>query len=94
MRSHHWMNVPGELITDVSLVLAFFSTGYHDPGCSSGPPEYCYPPEGADERTPDGVAYLDVGHGGVKLTPEQTDQLVDLLRGEIYDTVLEHRSDD
>ena len=89
MRIHHWKNVPGELITDVALVLAFLSTGYDDPGCNSGPPEGWYPPEGADERLPDGNAYLDFGTSRLELTTEQTDQLVDLLHEEIYDTDLE-----
>lgn len=33
------------------VVIHFLSDGWHDEGCVSGPPEYCYPPEGEDIRT-------------------------------------------
>ena len=90
-----WRNVPGELLTDVSLVLPFLSSGYSDPGRRSGPPENCYPPEGDDERIPDGLAYLDLGADGrVELTAEQTDTLAELLREELYEAELEPQEDD
>jgi hypothetical protein len=40
------------------LVIEFTSTGYHDSGVTSGPPERCYPPEGDDEREVDSVYIL------------------------------------
>lgn len=95
MKSHAWKNVPGELLTDVSLVLPFLSSGFSDPGQMHGPPEACYPPEGDDERIPDpDGAYLDFGKDGqVALTPEQTDTLAELLREELYDADLEPKEE-
>jgi hypothetical protein len=85
-----WKDVSGELLTDVSLVLPFLSSGFSDPGHTYGPPELCYPPEGDDERLPDGLAYLDFGKGSkVELTKEQTETLAEFLRDELYDVDLE-----
>ncbi|HUS38944.1 MAG TPA: hypothetical protein VMX74_05815 [Pirellulales bacterium] len=85
-----WNNVPGELLTEVNLVLPFLSSGYSDPGVLSGPPENCYPPEGDDERLPDGNAYLDFGvDGKLELTAEQTEKLAGLLESELYEADLE-----
>ncbi len=89
MKSRTWKNVPGELLTDVPLVLPFLSSGYHDPGVTGGPPDGWHPPEGDDERIPDGVAYLDFGTDRVELTEEQTETLAELLREELYDADLE-----
>ena len=85
-----WSNVPGELITDVSLVLPFLSSGFYDPGQNYGPPEKCRPPEFGDERLPDGNAYLDFGvDGKLELTAEQTEKLAGLLEAELYEADLE-----
>jgi len=40
------------------LVIEGTSSGYCDPGCTYGPPEKCYPPEGEDERTFDSIYVL------------------------------------
>ena len=90
MKKREWRNVSGELLTEVPLVLPFLSSGYSDPGVCSGPVERCYPPEGDDERLPDGCAYLDFGlDGRVELTLEQTERLAELLDGELYEADLE-----
>ena len=90
MKKREWSGVPGELVTDVPLVLSFLSSGYYDPGRTYGDPFDCYPPEGDDERLPDGVAYLDFGQDGrIELTQEQTERLAELLEGELYKVDLE-----
>lgn len=91
MRKREWRNVPGECVTDVVLVLPFLSSGYYDPGVTNGPPERCYPPEGDDERLPNGVAYLDLGtrDNRVEFTKEQTERLFELLESEIHEAELE-----
>jgi len=83
-RISRWNNVPGELCTEVDLVLPFFSSGYSDPGQCSGPPERCYPPECDDERTFSECAYLDVMGKHVKLTEAQTNLLLDLLDEQVH----------
>jgi hypothetical protein len=35
---------------DECLEVEFTSSGYYDPGVTSGPVDRCYPPEGDDER--------------------------------------------
>jgi len=90
-----WENAPGELLTDVSLVLPFLSTGSYDPGSMyGGPAGLGWPPEAGDERLPDGCAYLDFGKDGkVELTAEQTEKLVEILQDELYDADLEPQED-
>jgi hypothetical protein len=49
---------------DFQVVINFLSEGYYDPGRTYGDPEFCYPPEGEDNRTLDGlieVHYLQEG---------------------------------
>ena len=41
--------------TEATLTIHFLSSGYYDSGCTSGPPENCYPPEGEDERILDWI---------------------------------------
>ena len=90
MKKREWSGVPGELLTEVPLVLPFLSSGYFDPGRTYGDPFDCYPPEGDDERLPDGCAYLDFGlDSRVELTLEQTERLAELLDGELYEADLE-----
>ena len=94
MRKRSWARVPGELLTEVNLVLPFLSSGYYDPGRLYGPPEDCYPPEDGDERLPDGLAYIDLGTTiTVPLTAEQTELLAELLRDELYEVKLEPEDD-
>lgn len=91
MPRREWTNVPGELLTDVPLVMPFLSSGYWDPGSMYGGPDRVgLPPEGEDERLPDGTAYLDFGQDGlVDFTKEQTEKLAELLRDELADADVE-----
>ena len=91
----NWIDVPGELLTEVNLVLPFVSAGFYDPGSMyGGSDQLGYPPEGGDERLPDGLALLDFGKDAqVELTTEQTDQLVELLRDELYQADIETEDD-
>lgn len=52
---------------DFQVVINFLSKGYYDPGRTHGDPEFCYPPEGDDTRTLDGlieVHYMAEGQDG------------------------------
>ena len=67
------------LDTEDQLILSidWLSSGYYDPGCTYGPPERCYPPEGSDERVLAGRVAFECG--GVK------GRLSDLASGELFD---------
>ena len=48
---------------NLTLTLKFKVRGSSDPGCTYGPPERCYPPEGEEEREVIGVELKAlVGH--------------------------------
>lgn len=86
-RKRKWNNVSGQF--SVELILPFLSSGYYDPGRTYGDPYYCYPPEGEDERLPDGNAYISLGPDKtIELTKEQTEQLFDYFLDEIQEIEL------
>ena len=52
---------------DFQVVINFLSEGYYDPGRIYGDPEFCYPPEGEDDRSLDGlieIHYMAEGQEG------------------------------
>jgi hypothetical protein len=66
MLKRTWHNAPGVVCGEFSI--EFTSTGYYDPGKTSGLPENCYPPEGEDERTVTAIT-LSVGRREIELDP-------------------------
>jgi hypothetical protein len=54
-------------------------TGYYDPGRVSGPADYCYPPEGENEITLDGHAYIEDS----LLSDKTAEMLIELLYDKI-----------
>ena len=40
----------GDSELPLEITILFHLSGYHDPGCTYGPPENCYPSEGEDEQ--------------------------------------------
>jgi len=70
------------------LVIDFTSSGYYDPGCTYGPPENCYPPEGEAEEELD-EAYLQEGSIIKSLSRETENKLFELYAEEISEVEIE-----
>jgi hypothetical protein len=70
------------------LVIEFRSEGYYDPGVVSGPPERCYPPEGDDERSLDGMT-LTGEKGDMELSQETQEELFEYYRSEVEDVEID-----
>ena len=76
-----------------TITIDFTSSGYYDPGKTSGLPENCYPPEGDDERTVEDATFstivCDDGHwhdgSPVKLTAAALSELDGMYRDKIED---------
>lgn len=81
-------NVPHD--SDVVFTIKWLSTGYYDPGISSGPIEKSYPPEGDDERILDGPVVVDIDTKTAKLSNEASMALFD----DVEDIVMESEPDD
>lgn len=58
------------------LFITFRSSGYYDPGYTSGPPDQCYPPDGCDDRELVEI-YLEYGDDRVRIgfTDEEQQQI-------------------
>ena len=67
------------------LVIDFLSSGWYDPGKTTGPPERCYPPEGGDERLLDGAVTVTFDRNRQKryLSKSSSEALFDLYEDEI-----------
>jgi len=70
-------------LDDAELNIEFHSKGYEDPGCTYGPPENCYPPEGEDERW-----LSEATINGVELPPQLSQELFDLYENKIMEVDL------
>ena len=82
-RTSTWKNVPGEAQVCATVVIAFESTGYDDPGRIGGNPENDYPPEGGDERTVTG-AYIEAENGErLRLSKGDFDRIAELFAADI-----------
>ena len=80
--------------TPLDIFIRFNSKGYYDPGCTYGPPENCYPPEGDDERTLLEVR-MDYGDDSidVPLTGEEQQAIFDCLQDIVDDYEIEADDD-
>lgn len=70
------------------LVIDFRSSGYHDPGCTYGPPENCYPPEGDVEESLV-IAYLKGDAWELHLPKDIQEKLFELYAEEITEVEIQ-----
>lgn len=81
--------------TPLDIFIRFNSRGYYDPGCTYGPPENCYPPEGDDERT---LIEVRMEYGddstNVPLTGEEQQAIFDGLQNIVDEYEIEEPDDD
>lgn len=65
-----------EVLNDVpaDIFIVFRAVGYYDSGCTYGPPENCYPPEGDEERTMFKVRF-EYGEDSKELTLTQEEMV-------------------
>ena len=75
-------------LDDAELNIEFTSEGYEDPGCTYGPPENCYPPEGEDERL-----LSEATINGIVLPPKLSQELFDLYEEKIMDVEIDTEPD-
>ena len=81
----HPIDVEDQLILDIN----WSSSGSYDPGCTYGPPERCYPPEGDDERTLSGRVTIECGTVKARLSETASEELF----AEFYDIVSDQELD-
>jgi hypothetical protein len=60
-----------------TFTVDWLSSGYYDPGVSTGPVEKSYPPEGDDERALANVVTVEIGNATAKLSKEASIELFD-----------------
>lgn len=71
-----------------TVLINFLSSGYYDPGQTYGPPENCYPPEGDDERLPDGVEIESNGKK-VVISANESNEIFDAFYDKIMDVEID-----
>ena len=86
-----WQNVSGSVSGEIEI--EFRSSGYYDPGKTSGLPENCYPPEGEDERTVDTVL-VTIGRKTMTLPKQLADEIAGFFQEEIDDEEIDHSGGD
>lgn len=78
-----------EVAAPVNLIeirIPFLSSGYYDEGKVWGPPENCYPPEGDDERIPDGNSCVKIDNTKRhRLSGEASKALFDMYEEKIME---------
>lgn len=83
-----------EVAAPVNLIeirIPFLSSGYYDEGKVWGPPEKCYPPEGDDERIPDGNACVKIDNVmRHTLSAEASKALFDMYEEKIMEVEITH----
>lgn len=66
-----------KVIEEAEVEIDYDVRGYYDPGCVSGPPENCYPPEGDEER--------EVTGGGIIFSEKAIFDIPEEFCNKIYD---------
>lgn len=81
-------------IEEVDLEIDYDVRGYYDPGRTYGPPEYCYPPEGDEEREITGSGIVFSKEAIVDIPSEYYNKIYDVFEKEITDKDFESYDDD
>lgn len=80
-------------IEDLEMEIQYDVKGYYDPGVLTGPPEYCYPPEGDEEREVTGSTIIFDQDNYFNIPTEYLDKIQDNFSTEIEKNTFNYSDD-